>query len=473
LGEIALIYACLFHGLGGQLAGVCASWGLSKLQTLAIKAYRAEFPRFGVSSRAARLSNYIILGVAAFFAFLLIWAAFAEVDEVTRGEGKVIPLRKVQAIQSSEPGIVEEILVHPGQRVAKGDLLIRLDNTMTESNLGEIEAKARSLVAQIARLQIEQEGDLTKPYVCPEELQGIADAVCATEASLLKTRRQAQREKLASLQERAEQRLRELNEAKSNAQRVSQSLALAQQEYDLINPMASRNLAPKTDLLRAERAVVELKGQQSALKETIAKAEAALREAQNNLAEASLQMKQDVLAELTKADSELSVLRETTKSAREHNRRTDIRSPVDGIVNTLDTNTIGAFVNAGSHVMDIVPVEDTLLIETKVHPRDIAFITQGQEALVKLTAYDFSIYGGLKGVVTNVSADSVYDEKARETFYTVLVSTEKSYLRHNGKDNPILPGMVSHVDILTGKKTILQYLLKPIFKAREESLTER
>ncbi len=167
------------------------------------------------------------------------------------------------------------------------------------------------------------------------------------------------------------------------------------------------------------------------------------------------------------------MLRETTKGAREHNRRTDIRSPVDGIVNTLDTNTIGAFVTAGSHVMDIVPIEDKLLIETKVRPRDIAFITPGQKALVKLTAYDFSIYGGLKGVVQQVSADSVYDDKARETFYIILVATEENYLRHKGGDYPILPGMVTQVDIMTGKKTILQYLLKPIFKAREESLTER
>lgn len=430
-------------------------------------------PGFGATSKVARLSNYIILGVAAFFVFLVIWAAFAEVDEVTRGDGKVIPSRKNQAITSSEPGIVEEILVHPGQKVAKGDLLIRLDNTMTESNLGEVEAKARSLVAQIARLKVEQTGDLTKPYVCPDELKETAVAVCQTEATLLETRRQAQREKLASLQERVEQRQRELNEARSNAQRVAQGLVLAQQEYDLISPMASRNLAPKTDLLRAERAVVELRGQQNALKESIAKSEAALREAQNNLAEASLQIKQDVLVELAKVNAELSVLRETTRSAREHNRRTDIRSPVDGIVNTLDANTVGAFVQAGAHVMDIVPVEDKLLIETKVHPRDIAFIRAGQEALVKLTAYDFSIYGGLKGEVVNVSADSVYDEKLRETFYTILVSTEKGYLTHNGKDNPIMPGMVSQVDILTGKKTILKYLLKPIFKARDESLTER
>ena len=443
------------------------------LQILARKVPRVAIQGIGDGSKAARLSNYVILCVAAFFMFLLVWSALAEVDEVTRGDGKVIPSRKNQSIQSSEPGIVEEILVHLGQRVAKGDLLIRLDNTMTGSNLGEIEAKARSLVGQTARLRTEEDGDLSKPFACPDELKAVAVAVCETEATLLQTRRDSQRQKLASLKERVEQRQRELNESKSNAQRVVQGLALAQREYDLVSPLASRNIAPKTELLRVERALVDLKGQQSTLKETIAKSEAALREAQNNITEASLQIRQDVLVDLAKASAELSVLRESTKGAQEHNRRTDIRSPVDGIINTLDTNTIGAFVNAGSHVMDIVPIEDKLLIETKVHPRDIAFVRPGQDTLVKLTAYDFSIYGGLKGVVDHVSADSVYDEKLRETFFTILVSTEQSFIKHAGKDFPIMPGMVSQVDILTGKKTILQYLLKPIFKARDESLTER
>jgi|SRR5579863_704167 len=420
-----------------------------------------------------RLSSLIIKVAAVFLLVVVGWAAVAEVDEVTRGEGKVIPSRKIQSIQSSEPGVVEDILVHPGAHVAKGDLLIRLDDTVTESNLGEVEAKARSLVGQIARLNIELSGDPSAAYVCPDELKDVAADVCATEATLLGTRREEHQQKIASLQERIEQRQRELNEARSNTDRVAQDLGLAQQEYDLISPMAGRNLAPKTELLRTEKALVDLHGQQTTLKETIAKCEAALREAQSNLADATLQIKQETLEQLAKASAELSVLKETSKGAQEHNRRTDIRSPVDGIVNTLDTNTVGAFVNAGSHVMDIVPIEDKLLIETKVSPRDIAFVRAGQEALVKLTAYDFSIYGGLKGTVDRVSADSVYDEKTRETFYTILVSTELNYLRKNGKQYPIMPGMISQVDVLTGKKTILQYLLKPILKARDESLTER
>jgi membrane fusion protein, adhesin transport system len=437
------------------------------------KALDTNLYQVGDGSRLARLSNFTIFSIGALFLFLLIWSAFAEIDEVTRGDGKVIPSQKIQSIQSAEPGVVEQILVRLGQHVAKGDLLIRLDNTMTESNLGEDEAKARSLEAQIARLEIERTGNQTAPYVCPQDLKDVAADVCATEALLLQTRRAEQSQKLDSLREKIEERQREFNEAKSEAQRIAQGLSLAQQEYDLISPMAQKRIAPKTDLLKVERDLVDLKGQQAANQQVIARTDAALREANNNLADAALQIQSDALADLSKASAEFSVIGETIKGAKEHNRRTDIRSPVDGIINTLDTNTIGAFVNAGSHVMDIVPLEDKLLIETKVKPRDIAFVRPGQKALVKLTAYDFSIYGGLKGVVQQVSADSVYDDKARETFYIILVATDESTLRHNGATYPIMPGMISQVDIVTGRKTILQYLLKPIFKAREESLTER
>lgn len=422
---------------------------------------------------ASRPATVIIVAVALLFAFLLGWASFAEVDEVTRGEGKVIPSKKTQTIQSAEPGVVQEILVRLGQQVHQGDILVRLDSTLNTSNLGEVEAKSRTLAAQIARLRIESEGKAAGGYVCPEELRGKAPEICANEANLLSTRYDALRKKIASTTERVEQRQRELNEATQNAARIAESLELAEKELEIITPLANRNIAPKTELLRAQRAAVELRGQQAGNRETIAKVEAALREAQNGVQETELQFRQDALAELTKASAEYSVIRQTALGAQERLRRTDIRSPVDGIVNQLTVNTVGGFVNAGGHVMDIVPMEDALVIETKVKPSDIAFLRPGQEALVKITAYDFSIYGGLKGVVEHVSADSVYDEQARETFYIVQVKTDRSVLHYKGKDNPIMPGMIAQVDILTGKKTVLDYLLKPILKARQESLRER
>jgi membrane fusion protein, adhesin transport system len=418
-------------------------------------------------------ATVIVVSVALLFAFLLGWASLAEVDEVTRGEGKVIPSKKTQTIQSAEPGVVQDIRVRLGQQVHQGDILVRLDSTLNTSNLGEVEAKSRTLEAQTARLRIESEGRAAGGYVCPETIRAVAPEVCVNEANLLSSRYDALRKKLSTMAERVEQRQRELNEATQNAARIAESLELAEKELELITPLANRNIAPKTELLRAQRAAVELRGQQAANRETIARVEAALREARNGAQEVDLQFRQDALAELTKAASELSVIRQTAKGAEERLRRTDIRSPVDGIVNTMSVNTVGGFVNAGGHVMDIVPLEDALVIETKVKPADIAFLRPGQEATVKITAYDFSIYGGLQGIVEHVSADSVYDEQARETFYIVQVKTDRSSLHYRGKDHPIMPGMIAQVDILTGKKTVLDYLLKPIIKARQESLRER
>ena len=201
--------------------------------------------------------------------------------------------------------------------------------------------------------------------------------------------------------------------------------------------------------------------------------QAELREADLQFEGQTIHFRQEALAELTQKQAELAVVRESMRAAADRVKNTDIRSPVGGIVNTLYVNTVGAFVNAGARVMDIVPVEDQLLVEAKVRPQDIAFIHPGQRATVKVTAYDFSIYGGLDGAVEQVSASSVFDDVTRETYYSVLIKTAKSSLPHNGKENPILPGMITSVDILTGEKSVLNYLLKPINKARAEALRER
>jgi adhesin transport system membrane fusion protein len=415
----------------------------------------------------------IVQVAALLFVFCLAWAALAEVDEVTRGEGKVISSRKTQTIQSSEPGVVQEILVRLGQQVKQGDILVRLDNTMTNSNLGEVEAKVRSLRVQEARLQIERDGLAEQGYACPADIEAVAPEVCRNEANLLATRYEGLRRKVTGFNERIEQRQRELNEAEQNATRIAESLDLAQRELDMITPLAAKNIAPKTEQLRAQRAVVELRGQQAANRETSARVAAALRESKNAVQEASIQFRQEALAELSKVGAELSVIRETAKGAEERVRRTDIRSPVTGVINALAVNTVGGFVNAGGHIMDIVPLDDALLIEAKVRPSDIAFIRAGQPVLVKITAYDFSIYGGLDGTVDYVPSDSVYDEQARETFYTVIAKTEHSALDYKGRKFPIMPGMISQVEILTGKKTVLDYLLKPVLKAKHESLSER
>ncbi|ODT06763.1 MAG: secretion protein HylD [Mesorhizobium sp. SCN 65-20] len=411
--------------------------------------------------------------VGALFAAFVAWASFAEVDEIARGEGKVIPASKTQIVQSSEAGVVEEIAVKIGQTVKKNDLIIRLDDTVNESSLGEQQAKARTLKARIARLKQEQEGRIGEPLMCPDDLIDTAPEICANEQKLLVARRQNFDTKLSVLESRLDQRQKELDEAHVNLQRLTENLAVSEKEATLVTSMVKRNLMAQTEQIRVDREQTELKGQLKIAEETIKRTEAAIVEAKLQVDEFGLELKQQALDELTQALAELSVVDETIRGATDRVARTDIRSPVDGIVNTLDVNTLGAFVQPGAVVAGIVPTSETLLVEARVSPRDVAFIRPDQKALIKISAYDFSIFGGLEGKVENITADSLVDQNTGEPYYQVRVSTDRSALEKDGKDYSIIPGMISTVDIITGRKTILGYLLKPINKARDEALRER
>jgi adhesin transport system membrane fusion protein len=418
----------------------------------------------------ASASVYII---GALFVCFTAWASFAEVDEIARGDGKVIPASKTQVIQASEPGVVQEIAVQIGQIVKKNDLIIRLDNSGNTSSLGEEKAKARALQARIARLQFEQSGNVEGAFPCPAEIQKVAPEICDNEQKLLVARRDNFEVKLSVLKSRLDQREKELDEAVANSDRLSKSLAVTDQEAALVEPMVKKGLMARTEQLRVEREQTDLHGQLTLAGETIKKTRSAITEAQLQVNELGLQLQQEALSDLTQALADLSVVDETIRGATDKVARTDIRSPVDGIVNTLDVNTIGAFVQPGAVVAGIVPTSETLLVEARVSPRDVAFIQPNQDALIKVTAYDFSIFGGIEGKVSNITADSLVDQKTGEPYYQVRVATEKSTLTRNGKTYSIIPGMICSVDIKTGRKTILNYLLKPINKARQEAMSER
>lgn len=430
-------------------------------------------PEPGIVDRPPLLARICLISIAALIVFFLIWAAIAEVDEIARGEGKVIPISKTQVIQASEPGVVQEIAVKVGQIVKRGDLIVRLDDTATTSALGEVEAKSRALKAQIARLELEEAGDHKSPLVCPWAKDPVTDTICANEMRLLTARRGNFQNKLSVLRERRTQREKELDEALANITRLEETSELSKREHDLLAPLVERKLAAQTDFLRVQKELTDSRGQLASLKQSIVRLEAAVKESDLQVEELALQIAQEALAEKTKALSELSVIEETMRGASDRVNRTDLRSPVDGIVNTLDVNTIGSFVQSGATVAGVVPTADTLLIEARISPRDVAFVRVGQKALVKVSAYDFAVYGGLEGEVVNVSADSIFDEKAEETYYQVYVKTISSEIHHNGRVHAIFPGMVASCDIMTGKKTILSYLLKPVNKARTEALRER
>lgn len=411
----------------------------------------------------------IVLLIVSFVA----WSSIARIEEIARGEGKVIPVSRTQIIQASEPGVVQEITVQPGQVVNRGDLIIRLDDTLTTSSLGEAEARRRALRAQIARLAIEESGDIESAFVCPDDLLAGAPQICNNEARLLAARRDNFRNKLAVLDERLLQRRKELDEARVNIVRLEENASIAQREEDLLAPLVERRLAAQTDLLRVQKELSENRGQLRLVRESLDRIGAAINEASLQRTELALQLQQEALAEKTKALAELSVIDETIRGASDRVARTDIRSPVDGVVNTLEVNTIGAYVQPGTVVAGIVPTADTLLVEARLSPNDVAFVRPGQPALVKVTAFDFSIYGGLAGRVDTVSADSIVDQSTGEAFYLVRVRTDSSALERNGEQHSIIPGMIASVDIMTGEKTVLDYLLKPINKARDEALRER
>ena len=406
----------------------------------------------------------ILYSSGGMLAFLL-WASLAPVDEVTHGQGRVIPSSKAQVIQSAEPTTIEEILVRSGQKVSKGQLLVRLDDAMLASELGQLQAETRSLTARAGRLEKEGTGTGANCATGGPE--------CQQEQALAAVRQSALRSKQDGLSAQVEQRRRELGEAQATIDSLGGSVQLARQRVAMLEPLAAKSIIPQTELLDARRDLVDAQGRLNAAQQQASRASAAIREAQAQLSEANFQFKQDALNERSQLEAKIAVNSESLRGAKGRAQRAEIRSPVDGVVNDVQVTTIGGFVTAGQKIMQIVPIGDKLLVEARVKPNDIAFIKTGDRAVVKVTAYDFSIYGGLSGTVQQVSADSVYDEATREAYFTVVVETDRAWLGTGAHKLPITPGMVCDVEILTGRKSVLAYLLKPIMKARAEALRER
>ncbi len=398
----------------------------------------------------------IIVSVSIGFAVFILWAMLAKVDEVTAGQGKVIPSSKVQLIQSAEPATLVELLVRSGQQVTKGQLLARLDNPESRS----IQAETDALQARSARLESEGMG-------------GSSASLGGEEATLSAVRRQALSSRVSALRSAAEQRRREAAEAAATISSLSRSLVLAQENVDRLEPLAAKNIVPVTELANAQREVVDLQGRIAAAREQQGRAMAAVSESNSQASEASFTFRQEALNERSQVQQKIAINRQSLSGAQGAPGRMELRSPVNGIVNDVQVTTIGGFVQPGEKVMEVVPMGDKLLVETRVKPSDIAFIKVGDKALVKVTAYDFSTYGGLEGRVDRISADSIYDDVERQAYFIVIVETQKAYLDKIGRRLPITPGMMTDTQIITGRKSVLSYLLKPVLKARSDALRER
>lgn len=418
---------------------------------------------------APRVVRLTIWALIAFFIFLVSWAHFAVIDEVTKGDGKAIPSSKLQKIQNLEGGIVAELFVHEGQIVEIGDPLLRLDDTRFVSNVGETEADRLAMLLRVERLSAEVED---RPLKVTDEVLKAAPSQASNEKSLYDSRRQQLHDEVAGLQEQLIQKQQELREFSSKQAQYRSSLTLLRQEIAMSEPLVAQGAVSPVEVLRLKRSEVEVRGQMDATTLAIPRAESAIKEVARKIDETRGKFRSDALTQLNEARTDLSKAQATGKALSDRVSRTLVTSPVRGIVKQLLVNTIGGVIQPGSDLVEIVPLDDTLLVEARIRPQDIAFLHPGQEAMVKFTAYDYTIYGGLKAKLEQIGADTITDDDGN-TFYVIKLRTDRSHLGTDEHPLLIIPGMVASVDIITGKKSILSYLLKPILRARAEAMHER
>jgi adhesin transport system membrane fusion protein len=425
--------------------------------------------------RTPRTSRMLLLTALGLLVTFVIWAHFAVLDEVKRGNGKVVPSRQTQVVQSLEGGIISELLVQEGSIVDKDQPLARIEDTNFASQFGEIRERRGAMAARVIRLEAETQG--LKDVVFPEELNRVAPRAVMTERSVFDSHMKKLAQDIDVIQQQETQKLKEIEELRASETRFAETLVLLNRETALTRKLYEQKVVPEIEMLRSDRQATDMRGQLAVVRATMVKTDAAVQEAHSRLLNISTAFRSQAEDDLAKSRGDLAVLDENIKSAQDRVRRTELRSPVHGVVNKLNVTTIGAVVAPGASLMEIVPLDDTLLVEGRIRPQDIAFIRPDHEAVVKLSAYDSSTYGSLHGKVERISADTITDEKGDknergETFYRVMVRTEKNHLGTTEHPLPIIPGMVATVEILTGQKSVLDYLIKPARTLRDEALRE-
>ncbi len=442
-----------------------------KTDTFSFSKIRGHAEQLLITDEELPLGRHIVLFIIAlFFVVFVLWANWATLDEVTRGDGRVIPSSETKTLQSLEGGIVEEFLVAEGQQVETGQVLMRLRDVQASSDLGSNRARYLGLLAIVTRLQAEAEGANAPDF--PEAVrEGAPDSV-REEMNAFRANRNSLDSQLSVLRQQLRQREQEVRELNQRAADLRGVLQIAQDEKDIVEPLVARGSAPEIELLQLERAIRERRSELNGVQSSLPRARAAIKETEAQIEEVQTAARAKAQSELSAQLTELSAIKETLTALEDRKTRTEIKAPVNGIVQDIKINTVTGVVRPGEDIIDIVPVDDQLLVEVKIRPKDIAFVYPGQPAVVKITAYDFSIYGGLPGEVVDISADTFTNEKD-ETFYRVRVRTEDNSLKRKGEVLPIIPGMVAGVDILTGEKTVMEYLLKPFIKTLDLAMNER
>lgn len=400
---------------------------------------------------------------------LLLWAAFSPIDELVRGSGKVIPSGENQMIQHLEGGMVSAILVKEGQRVKADDILLRVDNIKSSATYESSQYKWAELRAKMIRLRAEAMGEPFSPTAT--DLAKIPKQIME-ERNLYLSNQQRLRSQIQGLRDQYSQKQNEKLEALGRIAEQKRALALIREEVTITEPMVAQGIKPKVEFLKLQREMSHISEQYNALQASIPRINGAMSQISSKIQETQSEFRMRAQMELNEAQTEYNRVDVESSALADQVTRTAIKSPINGIVQKLHVNTVGGVIKPGENLIEIVPTEGGLLIEAKIKPSDIAFIYPGQKAVVKVTAYDFSIYGSLDGKVVTISPDTVID-KNDNVYYIVKIQTDQKYLGSKEKPLKIIPGMMVNVDIVTGKKTILEYILKPILKAKQYTFSER
>ena len=417
----------------------------------------------------ARAANWLLFAVTGFVAVFLLWAAFAKLDVTVRGQGRVVPSSQLQVLSNLEGGVVEEILVDAGAEVRKGDPLIRLDPTETGSSLSASEASSAALAARIARLEAEVEGRAPR---FPAGSPMMAEQV-AIERSLYASRQSD----LASLTNAARARVaqaeRSVAEAQAAADARRENARAAREELELVRPLVERGIEPRLSLIQAESRASVAQSEVAAAAAGVTRAQSAVAEARASLSQQVQEWRSRASADLAEARGELAAKREAQPALRGRVDRTVLRAPLSGRVNRVLTSTIGGTVAPGEPLVEIVPSDETLMVEAKIRPQDIGWVAIGQDARVNITAYDPTVYGGLEGEVVTISPDSQIDERTGESFYNVQVRTRAEAITDDaGRQLPIGPGMTAEVSLIGEKRSVLSYILRPFTRLQQRAFTE-
>jgi adhesin transport system membrane fusion protein len=414
-------------------------------------------------------SRFLLLTIFFLVLFLGVWASVSEIEERTRGEGQVVPSTEIQVVQSLEGGIVEDILVSEGEHVEKGQVLLRLSDVFFASEERGTEARLLSLQAKKARLEAEAQG---KEFVLPGDVQEKVPDVAKNESALYQSRKAEYENQNSILRDKVTAIQSRISEAKSEAARYESSRASLQKELNVTRKMVAQRAVPEVEQFRLEREVSDAGGRAREARERAKGLEAELSATEKELDDQKDKFRSIVLKELNEVETQLSGLQENLKSIGDRVYRTEVRAPVTGIVDKISIKTIGGILEPAQPIVEIVPLGDDLKIIAKVSPNDIAFLKPGQDVNVKITAYDPQKYGSLHGTLKRISANSVTDNDGN-IFFEVEVHTDKNHLGSEDKPLPITTGMIANVEIITGKRTIMEYLLKPILRAKSVALTER